>query len=200
MGLIHRSLAVLLLAAAVPAAAADPFVTVKPSAQLPANSAFWILEMESRPASELVAGVELARINAALSRTEPRWCAAEAFTTDSFTSPDPAVRAEIGRYLSGLEANVFRAETRMTGLPAIGVVGNARTCAGRVVPFLLLVDHRAHVSRILYVRTFADWTPFITLQADGNRLIVSSCLECDHADILTYNRRTRRFSWHSAGP
>ena len=88
----------------------------------------------------------------------------------------------------------------MTGLPAIGVVGNARTCAGRVVPFLLLVDHRAHVSRILYVRTFADWTPFITLQADGNRLIVSSCLECDHADILTYNRRTRRFSWHSAGP
>ena len=200
MGLIHRSLAVLLLAAATPAAAADPFVTVRPPAEGPANTAFWILEMESRPGVNPIAGVELARINAELPPAEPRWCAAEAFTTDSFTSPDPAVRAEIRRYLSGLEANVFRAETRMTGLPAIGVVGNARTCAGRVVPFLLLVDHRAHVSRILYVRTFADWTPFITLQADGNRLIVSSCLECDHADILTYNRRTRRFSWHSAGP
>jgi len=48
-------------------------------------------------------------------------------------------------------------------------------------------------------RTFADWTPFIVLHADRDRLIVSSCLECDHAEILTYNRRTRRFAWRSEG-
>jgi hypothetical protein len=200
MGLLRRSLALLLLVAATPAAAADPFVTVKPPAEGPANSAFWILEMESRPRVSSVAGVELDRINAALPQAEPRWCAAEAFTADSFTSVDAAIRAEIRQYLAGPDGNVFETETRITGRPAIAVVGNARTCAGRVVPFLLLVDHLAQVSRVLYVRTFTDWTPFITLRADGNRLIVSSCLECDHAEILSYNRRTRRFSWRSAGP
>ena len=41
-----------------------------------------------------------------------------------------------------------------------------RTCSGATVPFLLLVDHRAHVPRILYVRSFAEWTPFIALRAE----------------------------------
>ena len=200
MGLLRRSLALLLLAAATPAPAADPFVTVRVPPGAAGNEAFWIREMESRPSGELLAGLELARINGALARTEARWCAAEAFTAQSFTSPDPAIRAEIREYLAGPDGNVFRAETRMTGVPALAVVGNARTCAGRVVPFLLLVDQGAHVPRILYVRSFPDWMPFIALRADGNRLIVSSCLECDHAEILSYNRRTRHFSWRSAAP
>ncbi len=199
MGLLRRSLAVLLLAVATPAAA-DPFVTVRPPAEGPANTAFWILEMESRPGRAFIAGLELDRINLALPAGEPRWCAAEAFSAESFTSTDPAIRAEIRRYLAGLEGNVFRTETSITGHPALAVVGNARTCAGAVVPFLLVVDHRAHVSRVLYVRTFADWTPFIVVRADGNRLIVGSCLECDHAEILSYDWRTRRFSWRSEGP
>jgi hypothetical protein len=201
MGLIRRSLAILLLAlAATPAVAADPFVTVRPPSDGPANSAFWILDMESRPTGRLVAGLTLEQINGALPRTEPRWCAADALTANSFYSADSAVRAEISRYLTGPDGNIFRTETRITGLPALALVGNARTCAGATVPFLLVVDHRAHVPRVLYVRSFADWTPFIALRADGARLIVGSCLECDHAEILSYNRRTRRFSWRSAGP
>jgi len=197
-----RSLAALLLTlgSATPAFAADPFVTVRPPSEGSANRAFWILDMESRPTGRMMTGLTLDQINAALPRTGARWCAADAFTASSFSSPDAAVRAEIQRYLAGPDGNIFRAETRMTGLPLLALVGNVRTCAGATAPFLLLVDHRAHVPRVVYVRTFADWTPFIALRADGNRLIVSSCLECDHAEILSYNRRTRRFSWRSDGP
>jgi hypothetical protein len=187
------------LAAATPAAASDPFVTVRPDPN-GGNSAFWILPMDSRPDGGLVAMVSLDRINAALPRTEARWCAAEPFTAESFTSRDAAVRAEIRQYLRGPRGNLFQATTGMTGRRLVALVGNARTCAGRVAPFLLLVDNRAHVPRIVYVRTFADWTPFIVLHAEGDRLIVSSCLECDHAEVLTFNRRTRRFAWRSGGP
>lgn len=200
MGLIRRSLALLLpaLLAATPAAASDPFVTVKPPAEGGTPGAFWILEMESRPTGSSVAGLSVAQINAALPRGEPGWCAADALTPNSFSSSSTAMNLSI--FADLMEAgDVFRTDTRITGLPALALVGNARTCAGATVPFLLLVDHRAQVPRILYVRSFADWTPFIALRADGNRLIVSSCLECDHAEILSYNRRTRRFVWRSAG-
>lgn len=197
MGLLRRLIALLLLAGATPAVANDPFVTVRADG---GNSAFWIMPMESRPSGGLVAGFTLARINAALPRTEARWCAAEPFSAESFTSSDPALRAEIRQYLAGPGGNLFQTTTAMTGRRLVAFVGNARTCAGRVAPFLLLVDNRAHVPRISYVRSFADWTPFITVHADGDRLIVSSCLECDHGEILSYNRRTRRFTWRSADP
>ena len=198
MGLFRSLLALLLLAfAATPAAASDPFVTVRSDGS---SSAFWIMPMESRPTGQAVAGFTLARINAALARTEARWCAAEAFTRNSFTSTDPAVRAELGQYLGGPEGNVFQTFTSLTGRPLLALVGNARTCGGRVAPFLMLVDSRAHVQRLVYVRSFADWTPFIIVRGVRNRLVVSSCLECDHAEILTYNRRTGRFAWRSEGP
>ena len=197
MGFLRSLIALLLFAcAATPAAASDPFVTVRADG---GNSAFWIMPMESRPTAGLVAGFTLDRINAALPRTEARWCAAEALTRNSFASSDPAVRAEIGQYLGGPEGDPFQTTTVMTGRRLVALVGNARTCAGRVAPFLLLFDNRAHVPRIAYVRTFADWTPFIVLHAGPNRLIVSSCLECDHAEVLTYSRRTRRFTWRSEG-
>lgn len=186
----------LLVLAATPATAADPFVTVKPVA---GNVAFWIMEMESRPTGGLVAGLTLNQLNAALPRAEARWCAADALTANSFASTHPAVRAEIRQYLAGPDGDFFRTTTGMTGRPLLALVGNYRSCAGAVAPFLLLVDNRAHVPRIVYVRTFPDWTPFIAMRADDNRLIVSSCLECDHAEVLTYNRRTRRFAWRSEG-
>lgn len=197
MGFLRRLIALLMLAGATPAAASDPFVTVRADGT---NSAFWIMPMESRPTGGLVAGFTLDRINAALLRTEARWCAAEALTRNSFASSDPAVRAEIGQYLGGPDGNLFQTATGMTGRRLVALVGNARTCAGRVAPFLLLVDNRAHIPRIVYVRSFADWTPFIVLHADRDRLIVSSCLECDHREILSYSRRTRRFTWRSADP
>ena len=195
-----RSLILLLLAcAATPAAARDPFVIVRPDPN-GGLSAFWILPMESRPTGRLVAGLSLDRINAALPRAEPRWCAAEALSRSSFTSSDRAVRTEIGQYLGGPDGNIFRATTRMTGVPVLALVGNARTCTGRVAPFLLLVDQNRPVPRIVYVRSFADWTPFIALQAEANGLVLSSCLECDHGEVLSYNRRTRRFTWRSGDP
>ena len=200
MGFIRRLHAFLLplVLAATPAAASDPFITIA-SAREGGNSAFWIMEMDSRPTGSSVAGLTLAQINAALGRTGPRWCAADAFTRTSFASSDPAVRAELGQYLGGPDGDMFRTTTRMTGVPALALVGNFRSCAGATAPFLLLVDQSRSVPRIAYVRAFAGWTPFIALRADGNRLIVSSCLECDHAEILSYDRRTRRFAWRSAG-
>ncbi|HYD12987.1 MAG TPA: hypothetical protein VEC11_09080 [Allosphingosinicella sp.] len=202
MALLRRSIAALLLAglAAAPALAADPFVTVKPPAEGPANSAFWILDMESRPDGSSVAGLPLAQLNNAQGRAGPRWCAADPLTAASFASTDPAVSAEIRQYLGGPDGNIFRATTRMTGAPVLALVGNYRTCNGEAAPFLLLVDQSQRRPRVVYIRSFPDWTPFIALRADGNRLVVSSCLECDHAEILSYNRRTRRFSWRSAGP
>lgn len=198
MDILRRSIVALLLAiaSATPALAADPFVTVRPATGS-TNSAWWILDMESRATGAMVAGVTLVQINAALGRREAHWCAADALSASSFSSPDPAVRAEIAQYLGG--PDIFRATTRMTGVPVLALVGNYRSCQGRTSPFLLLVDLGRAVPRIAYVRTFADWTPFIALRAEGNRLIVSSCLECDHAEILSCNRRTRRFSWRSAG-
>jgi hypothetical protein len=200
MGL-RRSLTALLLPfvlAATPAAASDPFITVTPD---PAggNSAFWILPMESRPTGTSVAGLTLAQINAALGPTEARWCAADELTPASFASSDPGIRAEISEYLQGPEAPAFRAPTRINGAPLLAVVGNYRSCAGAAAPFVLLVDQRGPAPRLAYVRPLTDWTPFIAMRVDGNRLIFSSCLECDHAEILSYNRRTRRFVWRSAG-
>ena len=201
MGLLRRSIALLLLAcAAAPAAASDPFVTIKPPAGGAGNLAFWIMEMESRPTGASVAGVPVAQFNASLGRGAMPWCTADALTAASFSSSDPAVRSEIRQYLSGPDGNIFRATTRMTGVPLLALVGNYRTCSGEAAPFLLLVDPSRARPRVAYLRVFPDWTPFIALQADGNRLIVGSCLECDHAEILSYNRRTRRFSWRSAGP
>lgn len=200
MNLLRR-IAPLLFAvgAAAPALAADPFVMVKPTPDGSTNVAFWILELESRPTGTTVAGLTLDQINEALEAGEAPWCAADVLTPGSFTSSSPEIRAEIREYLSGSYGNAFRATTNMTGRPLLAVVGNARTCQGRVVPFLLLVDTGTSVPRVFHSRTFDDWTPFIALRADGNRLVVSSCLECDHAEVLSYNRRTRRFSWRSEG-
>lgn len=202
MGLIRRSIAVLLpaLLAAAPVLAADPFVTVKQPPGEPGNSAFWILEMESRPTGAWVAGLPIVQLNAAPGRGSAPWCTADALSAASFSATAPEVQAEIRRYLGGPEGNIFRATTRMTGVPLLALVGNYRTCSGEAAPFLLLVDQNRRRPRVVYLRTFADWTPFIALRQDGNRLIVSSCLECDHAEILSYNRRTGRFSWRSAGP
>ncbi len=201
MGFPRRLTAFLLplVLAATPVAASDPFITVTPDPGS-GNSAFWIMRMESRPTGTSVAGLTLAQINAALGRSDARWCAAEALTPRSFTSPAPAIQTEISEYLSGDGGNIFRGTTNLTGRPALAIVGNYRSCAGRTAPFLLLVDQRAPVPRVLYVRMFPDWMPFIALRADGHRLIVSSCLECDHAEILSWNRRTRRFAWRSVEP
>ena len=199
MGFSRRLTTLLLLAlTAAPAAASDPFVTIRTTRD-GGNSAFWIREMQSRPTGAAVAALTLAQINAALGRRDARWCAADALTSESFASSDPAVRAEIAQYLTGPDNNIFSATTSMTGLPLLAVVGNYRSCTGATAPFLLLVDQNRPMPRLVYVRSFADWTPFITVRAAGNRLIVSSCLECDHAEILSYNRRTRRFAWRSAG-
>jgi hypothetical protein len=200
MGLVRRLTGFLLtlILAAVPAAASDPFIAVTPDPGS-GNSAFWIMPMVSRPTGTSVAGLTLARINAALGRTDSRWCAADALTAASFSSPDAMTAAEIEMYLSAIAPDIFRATTRMTGVPVLALVGNFRSCAGGTAPFLLLVDRNGRTPRLVYVRAFADWTPFIALRADGNRLIVSSCLECDHAEVLSYNRRTRRFVWRSEG-
>ena len=202
MGLIRRSIALLLpaLLAAAPALAADPFVTVKPASDGSTNSAFWILDMHSRPTGMSVEGVALAQINAALDRTQARWCAADTLTRNSFASSSPAVQAEIQSYLGNEHFEFFRTNTRMTGRPLRAVVGNRRSCSGEVAPFVLLVDTRGREPAVVFVHVFADWGPFIVMHDDGIRLIFSSCLECDHAEILSYSRRTRRFSWRSARP
>ena len=197
-----RSLAALLLAvvAAAPALAADPFITVTPPPEGRANSAWWILEMQSRPTGTAVAGLTLAQINAALGRNAPRWCAADALTAATFTSPDPAVHAEIQRQLGQPDGGLFLVQTRMTGVPLLAVAGNVRTCAGETAPFVLLVDRSRQASRLVFVHMFSGWTPFIWMRAIGNRLVFSSCFGCDHAEILSWNRRTRRFAWRSEGP
>ncbi len=195
MDILRRSIAALLLLAAAPAAAADPFVTVTPSGE-DTSLAWWLLDMNSRPTGTTVAGVTLARINAALPAAEPRWCAAEVLTPASFTSPDPAVRAEIAQYVSGRDGARFSATTRMTGVPVTALVGNFRACGeGGVGPFVLLVQRDAAGARVVHAHGFFGWTPFIALRAEGDRLIVSSCLECDSAEILSYNRRTGGFHW-----
>lgn len=200
MGLLRNALAAFLaIAAASPAKAADPFITVRPARDGGTNSAFWIMEMESRPTGTTVAGLSLDQINLSLGRGQNIWCAADVLSASSFTSSDPAVRAEIAQYLAGPDANLFRATTRMTGVPLTAVVGNYRSCFDQVAPFLMLVDQHRPVPRVVYVHMFADWTPFITLRADRNRLILSSCLECDHAVILSWNPRTRRFALRSGG-
>lgn len=198
MGTLRRSIAAFLLAfaSATPALAADPFITVSPTSDSSTNLAWWLLDMNSQPTGTTVAGVTLAQINAALPAGEARWCAAQVLTPASFTSPDAAVRAEIARYVNG---NIFGATTRMTGAPLTAVVGNYSPCDGGVAPFVLLVRRSAAGATVAHVHGFFGWTPFIALRADGNRLIASSCLECDHAQVLSWNRRTRRFSWRSEG-
>jgi hypothetical protein len=201
MGTLRKAVAAIVLAsaAASPAMAADPFITVKPAREGGTNSAFWIMEMESRPTGTMVAGLSLDRINLALGRGQNIWCAADALGPASFASSDPAVRAEIARYLGTPGGNVFRATTRMTGVPLTAIVGNYRSCFDQVAPFLLLVDQNRPVPRVVYVHMFTDWTPFIALRADRNRLVLSSCLECDHAIVLSWNPRTRRFALRSEG-
>jgi hypothetical protein len=87
----------------------------------------------------------------------------------------------------------------MTGAPLTAVVGNYGPCDGGIAPFVLLVRQSARGATVAYARGFFGWTPFIALRADGNRLVLSSCLECDHAEVLSWNRRTRRFVWRSEG-
>ncbi len=53
MGIMRRTIAALLLAilASTPASAADPFVTVSPARDGSTSLAWWLLDMESRPAA-----------------------------------------------------------------------------------------------------------------------------------------------------
>lgn len=154
--------------------------------------------MASRPVGTSVAGIPLARINAALGPRQPRWCQAQAFTNASFTSPHPAIRAQIAASLRQL-GNPFFVRIRMNGRPLDAHVGNYRACNGRTAPFLLLVDRSTRTPRVAYVRALSDWTPFIGLQSEGGRLIVRSCFECDHAEALVWDRRRGRFAWRNAG-
>ena len=200
MGILRRSIIAFLLvfAAAAPARAADPFITVL-TARDGGASAFWIRPMDSRPTGTMVAGLTLDQINLSLGRGQRIWCAADGLSASSFASSDPAVRAEIARYLAGPDGNLFRATTRMTGVTLTALVGNYRSSFDEVAPFLLLVDQNGPVPRVVYVHMFTDWTPFITLRTDRSRLIVSACLECDHAVVLSWNPRTRRFALRSGG-
>lgn len=186
------------LAVATQAQAADPFITVAPPRADGPRLAWWLLDMASAPTGQRIAGLTLDRIDEALDETESRWCAADALTPDSFASSDPALPAQIRDDLA--EAGMtFRATTRMTGLPIEAVVGNFLSCADETAPFVLLVDQRSHVPRVVFVRIFTGAAPFVAMRRDGEDLVFSSCLECDHAETLTYDRRARRFAWRSDG-
>lgn len=193
----HLLVALAFAAGFAPAAMAQrPFVSV--SAADGSNLAWWIRDMTSRPAGTVVAGLPLARINAALVRGSPRWCQAQALATSSFTSPSPAIRAEIAATMRELGSPFF-ARLRMGGRPLDAVAGNYRACNGRVAPFLLLVDRSARVPRVAYVQTMPEWQPFIAIRAEGSRLIARSCLECDHVEALSWDRRRARFVWRNLG-
>lgn len=192
------ALAILLLAAAAPARAADPLITLTPS-RSGVNEAWWLAPMESRPTGRRVAGLMLDQINAELDETETPWCAADALTNASFVATDPALQAELDAYLAA-EGDVFRATMRVGRRELEAVVGNFRSCAGEVAPFVLLIDQRAHVPRIEFLRMFTDWAPFITVRSLGEELVFSSCFECDHGEILAYDRGARRFYWRSEEP
>lgn len=183
---------------ASPTLAADPFITLAPSGS-GVSEAWWLARMESRPTGQNVAGVPLDRINAALDETEARWCAADALTAASFATADPALRTEIRDYLANA-GEPFRATMTVDRRALQAVVGNFRSCAGEIAPFVLLIDQRAHVPRVAFVRMFTDWTPFITVRRSGADLVFSSCLECDHGEVLAYDRGARRFYWRSEGP
>jgi hypothetical protein len=191
-------LAALLSLAAGPALAADPFITLTPSGS-GTSEAWWLAPMESRPTGQSVAGVPLDRINAALDETEARWCAADALTAASFAAADPALRAEMTAYLANA-GELFRATMTVNRRELQAVVGNFRSCAGEIAPFALLIDQRAHVPQVVFVRMFTDWTPFITVRRSGADLVFGSCLECDHGEVLAYDRGARRFYWRSEGP
>lgn len=191
------SLAALLSALAGPALAAEPFVTVSPARG--GNAAWWLAPMASRPTGTSVAGVPLARINAALDETESPWCAADALDEHAFTSDDPAIRAEIAADFASA-GELFRATMRVRQRTLDAVVGNFRACSGEIAPFVLLLDRRRPEPRVVFVRMFTDWGPFITLRRAGQDLAFSSCLQCDHAEILAYDRGARRFYWRSEEP
>ncbi len=191
------ALAAIWLAATAPAQAAGPFITVSPPGDGP-NLAWWLLPMESNPTGRQVAGLTLGQINAALDETEARWCAADVLTPDAFSSPDPVLQTEIRDYLVS-ERITFETTTQMTGRELHAVVGNFRSCEGETAPFVLLTDQRAQVPQVVFVRMFTDWTPFIAMRREGQALMFGSCLECGHAQSLTYNRRTGGFAWRDDG-
>jgi len=182
--------------------ARDPFVTVSAADRAgtpPTNIAWWLRDMVSQPTGTMVAGVSLETINASLDETETPWCAANPLTNASFAATDPALQAELDAYLAA-EGEVFRATMRVGRRDVEAVVGNFRSCSGEVAPFVLLIDQRAHVPRVEFVRMFTDWAPFVTVRRVGDELVFSSCFECDHGEILAYDRGARRFYWRSEGP
>lgn len=186
------------LAVAAPAQPAAPFVTVSPPGADGPTMAWWVRDMTSAPTGTHIATLPLARINATLDETETPWCAANVLTPDAFASPDPTLAAEIRAYLAEVP-DAFRATTNMTGRRLTALVGNFRSCAGEVAPFVMLIDERSRMLSVAFVRMFTDWTPFITVRRYGEDLIFSSCFECGHAEILSYDRRARRFYWRSDG-
>lgn len=160
--------------------------------------AWWVRDMTSAPTGTRIATLPLARINAALDETESPWCAANVLTPGAFASPDPALAAEIRAYLADMP-DAFHATTNMTGRRLTALVGNFRSCAGEVAPFVMLIDERPRMPDVVFVRMFTDWTPFITMRRDGEDLIFSSCFECGHAETLSYDRGAGRFYWRSDG-
>ncbi len=191
------ALAATWLAVSAPAQPTPPFIAVSAPGDGP-NLAWWLLPMESNPTGQRVAGLTLEQINAALDETESPWCAADVLTPNSFASSDPALQAEIRDYLAS-EGMTFETTTQMTGRTLQALVGNFRSCAGEIAPFVMLIDERPRMPDAVFVRMFTDWTPFITVRRYGEDLIFSSCFECGHSEILSYDRRAGRFYWRDEG-
>jgi hypothetical protein len=164
--------------AAGPALAAEPAFTVpaEPRADV------WWQRAQWHPRSAVVRGVPIKRLH-------PDWCAAEAFTRESFGETLLAATPMAGLDFA-LEGSFDGA-----GKPQIAFVGAYRRCAGEQGLFAAIVEPAKDRPRMRFLVELPNpGSAFAALGRDPDgTLVVWWCAVCDNGVRIEFNRETKGF-------
>jgi hypothetical protein len=147
----------------------------------------WWLRIEFQPVHQSVRGIPFRELDS-------NWIRA----TELKKSYIPkALLFEFGRDVMA-ENNLEFARTgdfNKDGNPDVALVGVYQDRQGGRGGFLLILTQRWHKLEKLHLEQWPGKPGFVALSLNGDNLLVWSCMECDSADELGWNRKRGCFEW-----
>jgi hypothetical protein len=143
----------------------------------------WWLRAEFHPFETQVRGIPIQKIRST-------WCKASEFRRDLFP---PGLEFNDG-FSFAVDGYFDGSNVRQTAL-----VGAYESCAGEKGRFLLILRwQRQGLPTIQFIEEIPTDRQFAILQArPDSSIIVWTCMCCDSASRLKWDRSRRRFGWHS---
>ena len=169
-------------------ARAEPaFVTIEGDAK---SIAWWVLA-DFHPSTTEVRGIPASRI-------DKSWCKATEFRKELIPRE---LLFEGGTDAMAAADMSFAIEGPFDGTATrqVALVGVFQECSGPKGRFILILDQPADGKpKIRFVDAVRTDRQFGALKrGDDNSIIAWTCMECDNASILKWDRKKRRFDWRA---